>query len=167
MPGPTTKAPSKKAFHFPKTAEKATTDAADPVAPVSKRKAAAKAVEAVAQAQGKAAKAAAESKRKEASAASKAKETSAASKAKEASTAEDKAKRAKKEKVVRDSFTMPKSDYEKIAVLKQKCLSQGVHVKKGELLRAGLQILEAATIEQLIGAVGAVETVKTGRPGKS
>jgi hypothetical protein len=149
MPGPTTKAPSKKAFHFPKTAE---TETPEPTAPVSKRKAAAKAVEAATQAQGKAAKA---------------KETSAASKAKEASTAEDKAKRAKKEKVVRDSFTMPKSDYEKIAVLKQKCLSQGVHVKKGELLRAGLQILEAATIEQLIGAVGAVETVKTGRPGKS
>jgi hypothetical protein len=158
MPGPTTKAPSKKAFHFPKTAETETTEATDPAAPVGKRKAASKAVEAAAQVQGKAAKTAA---------ASKAKETSAASKAKEATTAEDKAKRPKKEKVVRDSFTMPKSDYEKIAVLKQKCLSQGVHVKKGELLRAGLQILEAATIEQLIGAVGAVETVKTGRPGKS
>jgi hypothetical protein len=167
MPGPTTKAPSKKAFHFPKTAETEATEPATPAVPVSKRKAAAKAVEAVAEAQGKAAKAAAAPKKKAPSSEPKAKEVSAASKAKEITTAEDKAKRAKKEKVVRDSFTMPKSDYEKIAVLKQKCLSQGVHVKKGELLRAGLQILEAATIEQLIGAVGAVETVKTGRPGKS
>jgi hypothetical protein len=146
MPGPTTKAPSKKAFHFPKTAE------ADPATPAGKRKATSKAVEAAAETQGKAVK------------------TPVASKTKEvpvASATDEKAKRVKKEKVVRDSFTMPKSDYEKIAVLKQKCLSQGVHVKKGELLRAGLQILEAATVEQLIGAVSAVETVKTGRPGKS
>jgi hypothetical protein len=38
--------------------------------------------------------------------------------------AEVKAKRAKKEKVVRDSFTMPKSDYEKIAALKQSVSTQ-------------------------------------------
>jgi len=56
---------------------------------------------------------------------------------------------------------------DKIAALKQKCLANGVHVKKGELLRAGLLILEAANIEQLTAAVAAVETVKTGRPGKS
>jgi hypothetical protein len=168
MPGPTTKTPSKKTFHFPKTAETEAAVVTPAVAetaapPVAKRKAAAKAVEAATQAQGKAAKTAAKGK----DATAKAREPAAVSKAKDASAAEDKAKRLKKEKVVRDSFTMPKSDYEKIAVLKQKCLSQGVHVKKGELLRAGLQILEAATIEQLIGAVGAVETVKTGRPGKS
>jgi hypothetical protein len=62
---------------------------------------------------------------------------------------------------------MPKSDYDKIGLLKQKCLASGVHVKKGELLRAGLLILERANIEQLTAAVAAVETVKTGRPGKS
>jgi hypothetical protein len=79
----------------------------------------------------------------------------------------DKPKRVKKEKVIRDSFTMPKADYEKIAALKQKCLANGVHVKKGELLRAGLMLLEAADVTLLLAAVSAVETVKTGRPGKS
>ena len=127
---------------------------ASPAAPaaVSKRKASAKAVDAATEVQAKTVNAPVKSK------------------AKGALTEPDsheKSKRAKKEKVVRDSFTMPKSDYDKIAALKQKCLANGVHVKKGELLRAGLLILEAANIEQLTAAVAAVETVKTGRPGKS
>jgi hypothetical protein len=146
MPTSTTKAASKKAFHFPKGAE---TDVAKPV---RKRKAASKAVEVTTQVQDKAAQTSIKSKTKPAAA---------------ESAPEEKVKRPKKEKVVRDSFTMPKSDYDKIAVLKQKCLANGVHVKKGELLRAGLLILEAANIEQLTAAVAAVETVKTGRPGKS
>ena len=89
-------------------------------------------------------------------------------------TAAQKAKRAKKElvkkelekkeKVVRDSFTMPKSDYAKIAALKQKCLDAGVSVKKSEVLRAGLLLLEGTTLENLLAAISAVETVKTGRP---
>jgi hypothetical protein len=79
---------------------------------------------------------------------------------------EQKAKRAKKEKVVRDSFTMPKSDYEKIAALKQKCLDAGVAVKKSELLRAGLLLLEGIPVDRLLEAIAAVETVKTGRPAK-
>jgi hypothetical protein len=78
-----------------------------------------------------------------------------------------KARRAKKDKVVRDSFTMPKSDYEKIAALKQKCLAAGVSVKKSELLRAGLLMLESAAQKRLLAAVSAVEQVKTGRPSKS
>jgi hypothetical protein len=73
----------------------------------------------------------------------------------------------KKEKVVRDSFTMPKSDYEKIAALKQKCLDVGVSVKKSEVLRAGLLLLEGATSKRLLAAISAVEAVKTGRPSKS
>jgi hypothetical protein len=80
--------------------------------------------------------------------------------------AEQKPKRVKKEKVVRDSFTMPKADYEKLGELKQKCLSAGLAVKKSELLRAGLLLLEAAPLAQLLDAIAAVETVKTGRPAK-
>jgi hypothetical protein len=82
-------------------------------------------------------------------------------------TVEGKTKRARKEKVIRDSFTMPKSDYEKIAVLKQKCLEAGVPVKKSELLRAGLTLLEAIPVKRLMAAIAALETVKTGRPKQS
>ncbi|RDU94707.1 hypothetical protein [Trinickia dinghuensis] len=77
-----------------------------------------------------------------------------------------KLKRAKKEKVVRDSFTMPQTDYERIALLKRKCLDAGVAVKKSELLRAGLQLLEAAPPKRLLAAISALEAVKTGRPAK-
>lgn len=77
------------------------------------------------------------------------------------------ARRAKKEKVVRDSFTMPKSDYAKIAELKQRCLEEGISVKKSELLRAGLLLLAAAPSKRLVAAVSAVEAVKTGRPAKA
>ncbi|WP_375507422.1 hypothetical protein [uncultured Caballeronia sp.] len=150
MHASTTKSPSKKAAEILNATPIETTPAA-PVA-ISKRKASAKAVEAATEVQAKAVKVPVKSKVKTAPA--------------EPDTHE-KPKRAKKEKVVRDSFTMPKSDYDKIAALKQKCLANGVHVKKGELLRAGLLILEAANIEQLTAAVAAVETVKTGRPVKS
>jgi hypothetical protein len=80
--------------------------------------------------------------------------------------APEKTKRQKKEKVVRDSFTMPKSDYERIASLKQKCLDAGVAIKKSELLRAGLILLDALPGKRLVAAVSTVETVKTGRPAK-
>lgn len=81
--------------------------------------------------------------------------------------AKGKAKRTRKEKVVRDSFTMPKSDYEKLTALKQRCLDAGVVVKKSELLRAGLILLEAASAKRLVATVSALETVKTGRPASS
>jgi hypothetical protein len=73
----------------------------------------------------------------------------------------------KKEKVVRDTFTMPRSDYEKIATLTQRCLNAGVLVNKSELLRAGLILLETASQEHLRAAASAVEKIKTGRPPKS
>jgi hypothetical protein len=76
-------------------------------------------------------------------------------------------KAAKKQKVIRDSFTMPKSDYERIAQLKQLCLEAGIQVKKSELLRAGLNALHALPVSKLLAIVGAVETVKTGRPAKN
>lgn len=73
----------------------------------------------------------------------------------------------KREKVVRDTFTMPRADYEKIAVLKQRCLDAGVAVKKSELVRAGLLLLESEPTKRLLAAVSVVEPVKTGRPPKS
>ncbi len=74
--------------------------------------------------------------------------------------------RVKKQKVVRDTFTMPRSDYDKIKVLLRRCLDAGVEVKKGELLRAGLILLESAPPKQLLAAVASVERIRTGRPPK-
>jgi hypothetical protein len=72
----------------------------------------------------------------------------------------------KKAKVIRDSFTMPEADYAKLAALKTRCLNAGVAVKKSELLRAGLQLLETLPAKKLLAIVAAIENVKTGRPSK-
>ena len=74
--------------------------------------------------------------------------------AKGAAPATKKLKRTKKEKVVRDSFRMPRSDYEKIAALKQKCADNGISVKKSELFRAGILLLASASDIQLAAADG-------------
>ncbi|MDP2155227.1 MAG: hypothetical protein Q8J61_04445 [Sulfuricella sp.] len=66
--------------------------------------------------------------------------------------------------MVRDSFTMPENDYAQLAELKKKCLQAGVHVKKSELLRAGLLSLSKLPDAALIKAVERVEKLKTGRP---
>ena len=78
------------------------------------------------------------------------------------------AKKAKKEKkkVVRDSFTMPQNEYAKIAEIKAICLKSKMHVKKSEVLRAGLKALSGLNAAQLKQTLGSLEKIKTGRPHK-
>ncbi|HUW27475.1 MAG TPA: hypothetical protein VMV97_02590 [Sulfuriferula sp.] len=77
-----------------------------------------------------------------------------------------KADKPKKVKMVRDSFTMPETDYSQLVELKKKCLQSGVHVKKSELLRVGLLSLSRMSDIALLEAVAEVEKLKTGRPAK-
>jgi hypothetical protein len=67
-------------------------------------------------------------------------------------------------RVVRDSFTMPIEDYERIAALKERCIGLGVAMTKSELLRAGLAALDRLPDERLTQIIAKVEKVKTGRP---
>ena len=69
-----------------------------------------------------------------------------------------------KVKVIRDSFSFPEKDYLKISELKSTCLAAGIHVKKGEILRAGLHLLTKLNLDELKQAVEQVEKVQTGRP---
>jgi hypothetical protein len=69
-----------------------------------------------------------------------------------------------KVKVIRDSFSFPEQDYLKISELKKTCLAAGIHVKKGEILRAGLHLLTQLSLDELKLAVERVEKVQTGRP---
>lgn len=78
-----------------------------------------------------------------------------------------KEKKAEKKKVIRDSFSFPDHDYHKISELKKICLAAGVHVKKGEILRAGLHLLTNLKLTELIQAMEKVEKVSTGRPKSS
>jgi len=77
-----------------------------------------------------------------------------------------KPKKEHKEKVVRDSFTMPQSEYRKIAEIKEACLKAGLPVKKSEVLRAGLKALGEMNAAQLKRALAGLEKIKTGRPKK-
>lgn len=70
----------------------------------------------------------------------------------------------KKEKVIRDSFTLPSDDYELIATIRQRCLKSAVNATKSEVIRAGLHILQSLSDEELIRAIESLEKVKTGRP---
>jgi hypothetical protein len=70
-------------------------------------------------------------------------------------------------KVIRDSFSFPEQDYLKISQLKKTCLAEGIQVKKGEILRAGLNLLTKLSPADLKQAVKKVEKVKTGRPNAS
>ncbi|PIY04026.1 MAG: hypothetical protein COZ20_06790, partial [Gallionellales bacterium CG_4_10_14_3_um_filter_54_96] len=77
-----------------------------------------------------------------------------------------KAEKKPKLKVVRDSFTMPQNEYQKISEIKALCLRGDLHVKKSEILRAGLQALSAMGVEQMSLVLRGLEKIKTGRPNK-
>lgn len=69
-----------------------------------------------------------------------------------------------KAKVIRDSFSFPEHDYRKISELKKTCLAAGIHVKKSEVLRAGLYLLTQLSLDELKQTIEKVEKVQTGRP---
>lgn len=70
----------------------------------------------------------------------------------------------KKPKLVRDSFTMPKPEYEVLAALKLRAAKLGQTPKKSELLRAGVKALAAMGDAGFLAVLGAVPAIKTGRP---
>lgn len=72
----------------------------------------------------------------------------------------------KKAKMVRDSFTIPETDYALFNTLKQRALAAGKEIKKGELLRAGLAVLNSLSENELFKVLASVERIKTGRPSK-
>lgn len=70
----------------------------------------------------------------------------------------------KKPKLVRDSFTIPKTEFAAIEQLKTRAIALGTSVKKSELLRAGLMVLQGLNDAAYKAALAAVPTLKTGRP---
>ena len=61
--------------------------------------------------------------------------------------------------LVRDKFVMPTEEYERLLELKKRLAEQGLNVKKGELIRAGLVLLAALEDEDLKGVVLTVPSV--------
>ena len=93
---------------------------------------------------------------------------SAQPKVKAASSAQPAAEtKLKKPKLIRDSFTFPKDEYQAIAGLKQKALGLKHSAKKSEILRAGLKLLNSLNDKAFLAALTNVPALKTGRPAKS
>ena len=78
-----------------------------------------------------------------------------------------KADKARKPKLVRDSFTIPKAEYAMLAELKSRAAKLGRPTKKSEVLRAGVQALAAMGDAAFLSSIGAVPVMKTGRPAKN
>jgi hypothetical protein len=74
--------------------------------------------------------------------------------------------KAKKPKLVRDSFTIPKLEYLVMDELKQRATKLAFPIKKSELLRAGIKSLAAMSDQAFITALKSVPAIKTGRPAK-
>jgi hypothetical protein len=70
----------------------------------------------------------------------------------------------KREKLVRDSFTIPKGEYAMLATLKERAIGLARPAKKSELIRAGVQALAAMDDSGLLAALTRVPAIKTGRP---
>ncbi len=79
-------------------------------------------------------------------------------------TAAPKPAKPKKPKLVRDSFTIPKTEYAAIDALKRRAAASGRAPKKSELLRAGLMVLAGLSDLAFAQALAAVPAIKTGRP---
>ncbi len=79
----------------------------------------------------------------------------------------DKAAKARKPKMIRDSFTMPKAEYAAIDALKARATQAGRPAKKSELLRAGVKLLEGLAPAALVAVLQALPAIKTGRPAKA
>ena len=65
---------------------------------------------------------------------------------------------------MRDSFTIPASEYAALSQLKQRAVALARPAKKSEVLRAGLMALAALDDRALLAALARVPAVKTGRP---
>lgn len=69
-----------------------------------------------------------------------------------------------KPKLVRDSFTIPKSEYSILERLKLRAANLARPTKKSELLRAGIAALHAMSDRAFLAALSGVPSLKTGRP---
>ena len=75
-----------------------------------------------------------------------------------------KAEKPIKPKLVRDSFTIPKTEYLVIEALKLRAAKLTRSMKKSELLRAGIKALAVMSDAAFLTALEKVPAIKTGRP---
>ena len=70
----------------------------------------------------------------------------------------------KKERIIKDTFTMPESDYVLLEKCKDRALDYRIVMNKSEAIRAGLIQLNNLSGENFIKAIKLVKKVHIGRP---
>ncbi|MET0856793.1 MAG: hypothetical protein ABWY27_08595 [Telluria sp.] len=75
--------------------------------------------------------------------------------------------KARKSRLVRDSFTMPEHEYEVLGQVKKSCLKAGFEIKKSELLRIGVALISQLDLATLQNVLASLPQLKTGRPRKT
>lgn len=74
--------------------------------------------------------------------------------------------KAKKVKLIRDSFTMPDNEYQVLQDIKKGALKAGIELKKSDLLRIGVGMLKAHSYDQLGKIRATLTKLSAGRPKK-
>jgi flagellar basal body-associated protein FliL len=73
---------------------------------------------------------------------------------------------ARKRRLVRASFALPRQDHELLAELKQACRQDGIAVKKSQLLRVALGLLrqtDRAEVKQMLAQLPATKPARRGK----
>jgi hypothetical protein len=63
-------------------------------------------------------------------------------------------------KVIRDSFPFPEIEYSILSELKKTCIAEGMPVKRGDILRAGLQLMTHLALPELKLALEKVKKIE-------
>ena len=69
-----------------------------------------------------------------------------------------------RQKLIRDSFTIPKTEVATLDALKLRAATLARPAKKSEILRAGIAALHLMSDKALLTALARVPSLKTGRP---
>lgn len=68
------------------------------------------------------------------------------------------------EKVIRDTFTFPPADHQRIKGFIKESLQAAIQINKSEVIRAGLLALQGLSPDQRFALLESVEKMKPGRP---
>jgi hypothetical protein len=82
------------------------------------------------------------------------------------STKANKATKTVKTKLVRDSFAIPEKEYAALVAIKKTCLKAGLEIKKTELIRIGIALVNNLTTAKIKTAQAKLTQISAGRPKK-
>jgi hypothetical protein len=77
-----------------------------------------------------------------------------------------KATKTVKTKLVRDSFAIPEKEYAALVAVKKTCLKAGLEIKKTELIRIGIALVNNLTTAKIKTAQAKLTQISAGRPKK-